>query len=352
MEVGYPPFKITSAWLKYDVEDKDTCPKQVVETAAFKATRPGKAPFEIKTQGGLVVHGGTLRFERNGDGYVASAVRPNLMMSAFDSDMMAVIKSQPDANSGWVRLKVDCLEALTGKLTLRSLGATSCRGEALVAIHTNGAGTLPYELECGPGRSWQRNAAARGNKIGVDKMQFEVRNSERISCTLRTRLGGKIKSLDSASRVFQCHTPPGVSGGSGLVPKTRSDGYPPVAPPPPRIVADPPEDGSRACPPHTVGSWPNCKPGRCPTGTAGTYPDCRRPVRVNPPRCPSGTVGRPPDCRPRPCPTGTIGTHPDCRRRVRPDPARCPGSMVGRPPSCRCQPGQVRLRARCIKPAR
>jgi hypothetical protein len=227
VDVDCPPFEVISAWLKYDVEDKDTCPKRVVETATFKATRPGQAPFEIKTAGGLVVHSGTAKFEREGKGYVAKVVRPNLMMNAFDSDMMADVKNSP-ANSGWVRLKVDCLDAVSGKLTLRSLGATSCRGEALVAIHTSGAGELPYELECGPGRSWQRSVTAPANKIGVDKVQFDVKNNELVTCALRTRIGGKLKSLDGASRMFQCHRTTGVSGTNDLAPETRTDDPPPV----------------------------------------------------------------------------------------------------------------------------
>jgi hypothetical protein len=237
------------------VEDKDTCPKRVVETATFKATRPGQAPFEIKTAGGLVVHSGTASFEREGMGYVAKSVRPNLMMNAFDSDMMADVKNSP-ANSGWVRLKIDCLDALSGKLTLKNLGTTSCQGEALVAIHTNGAGELPYELECGPGRSWQRSVEAHANKIGVDKVRFDVANKETVTCLLRTRVGGRPKPLDGTSMTFQCHRPSGVGAADALVPETRPDPAGPRAPGflsdpprPPRTAIDPPrpsdDDGPR-----------------------------------------------------------------------------------------------------------
>jgi hypothetical protein len=103
-----------------------------------------------------------------------------------------------------VPLKIDCLEALSGKLTLQSLGAASCKGEALVAIHTNGTGELPYELECGPGKSWQRKVTAMANKIGVDKVRFDVTNNEQVTCALRTRIGGVLKPLDGASKTFQC----------------------------------------------------------------------------------------------------------------------------------------------------
>jgi hypothetical protein len=199
-------FKVSSLWLTYDVQNKDTCPKKVVEKVMGKATAPGKRPFEIKTQAGLVVHSGMAELRLKGMEYVAEFGRDNLTFSnAFESDMMALIKDQPSANSGWVKLKVDCIDALSGKLTLQSLGATSCKGEALVAIHTNGAGKLPYELECGPGKSWQRKVTAMNNKIGVDKVRFEATNNEQVTCVLRTRIGGVLKPLDGASKTFQCH---------------------------------------------------------------------------------------------------------------------------------------------------
>jgi hypothetical protein len=117
-------FKVTSLWLTYDVEDKDTCPKKVREKGTGKATAPGQAPFEIKAQSGLVADSGTADFKLEGMEYVAKFGRDKLVLNEFESDMMALIKNQADANSGWVKLKVDCLEALSGKLTLNSLGAT------------------------------------------------------------------------------------------------------------------------------------------------------------------------------------------------------------------------------------
>jgi hypothetical protein len=256
-------------------------------------------------------------------------------MNAFDQDMMAQIKDQPDANSGWMRLKVECVEALSGTLTLKSLGATSCKGEALVAIHTSGAGEVPYELECGPGRSWQRNVAAHANNIGVDKLRFDVTNNERVTCVLRTRSGNALKSLDGASETFRCHKPVGVSGSTDLVPETRDDSQGPRNPGP---VADP----VRTCPAGTVGQWPKCKKQVCPNGTVGKWPKCKKQV------CPPGTVGKWPKCKKQVCPHGTVGKWPKCKKQV------CPRGQVGKWPNCRkrgCPPGQVRVRGRCIKPA-
>jgi hypothetical protein len=225
LDLDCPPFKVTSARLKYEVEDKDTCPKKVVEEATFHANGPGEAPYRIKTQGGLVVTQGTAHVARDGDNYVAKATR-TLSMGAFDQMMQLELVNDPSAGDQ-KPLKVECLDALSGELTLQSPGVNSCKGEALVAIHTDGAGELPYELECGPGKSWQRKVAAMANKIGVDKVAFDVTNNEQVTCALRTRIGGKLKPLDGASMTFTCHKPIDT-GADDLAPETRPEDPPPV----------------------------------------------------------------------------------------------------------------------------
>jgi hypothetical protein len=138
---------------------------------------------------------------------------------------------------------------LSGELTLQSRGANSCKGEALVAIHTGGAGELPYELECGPGKSWQRKVTAMANKIGVDKVAFDVTNNEQVTCALRTRIGGKLKPLDGASMTFTCHKPIDT-GADDLVPETRPDAQKPDGPG--KIVIDPPRDSGGSKPEPTI----------------------------------------------------------------------------------------------------
>ena len=270
IDVDCPPFKVTSAWLNYDVENKDFCTKQVIETATIYANRPGDAPYRIKTQGGLVVTQGTAHIAREGDKYVARRTR-TLTMGAFDQMMQLEIVNNPSAGDQ-KPLKVECLEALSGKLTLKSFKASACQGEALVAIHTNGAGTLPYELECGPGKSWQRNVKAMANKIGVDKVKFDVTNNEQVTCVLRTRIGGKLKPLDGASMTFQCVKTTGLGGSNDLAPETKPDAQQPDKPG--KVVIDPPRKPIVIDPP-------------------------RKPVVVGPPRKPEApkpdkvTVGEP-----------------------------------------------------------
>jgi hypothetical protein len=232
VRIDCPPFKVTSAWLKYEVEKGPACPKKVEETATFKATRPGKAPFEIKTEGGLVVHSGSAEFKRDGMGYVAKVRRPNLSMNGFDSDMMALIKNDPAANSGWTRLKVDCVDVLSGTLDLRAFPPDRCKGEAALSIRTSVPGNVPYRLECTGGKSWNRTAKAMktgpDTYIGVDTIRFDVENNEQLNCALKTRSPLPVEVLALKGREYQCHRPSGASGADDLVPDTRPEEPPPV----------------------------------------------------------------------------------------------------------------------------
>ena len=76
------------------------------------------------------------------------------------------------------------------------------------------------------------------NKIGVDKVRFDVTNNEQVTCALRTRIGGVLKPLDGASKTFACHQPTDVGASNDLVPDTRPDSQQPDKPG--KIVIDPP----------------------------------------------------------------------------------------------------------------
>jgi hypothetical protein len=228
LTVDCPPFQATSMWLTLKTENKSTCPKNVDATVRINGNRPGAVLTKIKNQAGVVMAIESIKVEREGDHYVGRLTK-TFNMTAIDTMLIAEGANDSALNSGWQPLKIECVEALSGKLTLNNLGDTSCKGEALVAIHTNGAGELPYELECGPGKSWQRKVTAVANKIGVDKVRFDVTNNEQVTCTLRTRIGGVLKSLDGASRTFQCHKPIDT-GTSDLTPELPP-GDPPVVGP-------------------------------------------------------------------------------------------------------------------------
>ena len=151
----------------------------------------------------------------------------NLSLNAFDQDMMALIRNQPDANSGWTRLKVECLEVLSGTLDLRAFEATRCEGEAALSIRTNMAGEVPYQLDCTGGRSWSRSAEAQqtgpGTYLGVDVVRFDVSNNEQINCALKTRAPLPVKVLALQGHKYQCHKPSGASGTSDFTPPGRPD---------------------------------------------------------------------------------------------------------------------------------
>jgi hypothetical protein len=316
VKVDCPPFQATSMWLTLEEENKSRCPREVDVSVRIDANRSGSVLTRLKNQAGVVMALEGIKMEREGNQYVGR-YKTQFSMNAIDTMLIAEDANDPATNSGWVPLKIECLEVLSGTLDLRGFAATRCEGEAALSIRTNMAGKVPYRLDCTGGRSWERTAQVRktgpGTYLGVDTIRFDVTNNEQVNCALKTDDPLPFKVLALQGRKYECHRPSGASGAADFVPETRPD--PTGPPPPPRVVADPP----RVCPAGTVGKWPSCRKRECPSGTVGKWPNCKQPppARVTPPKvCPPGMVGRPPSCRPRPCP-----------------------------------PGQVRVRGRCIKPA-
>ena len=209
VKVTCPPFKVFSTWLKYEVAKTPYCSKQVVETVTFKATRPGFIPYRIKIQGGAVAHEGVTFAKFKDDEYVAKVTR-TLTMNEFDKDMIAEVKNDPAANSGWTRLKVDCLDVAGATLTLRDENGPSCtRGEtAAIAIRTDLEGPVPYRLDCTGGRSFTGTAVAHktgsGTFIGVDTRKLAISKTEQINCALKTTINGKTKIVALRGHSYQC----------------------------------------------------------------------------------------------------------------------------------------------------
>jgi hypothetical protein len=209
LNVTCPPFKVFSTWLKYEVAKTPYCPKQVKETTTFKTTQPGSIPYRIKVQGGLVAHEGITLAKREGDAYVAKVTR-TLSMNEFDKDMMAEVKGDSSANSGWTRLKVDCLDVVGATLTLRDKNGPSCKRQekAAIAIRTDLEGPVPYRLDCTGGRSFTGTAAAyktgNGKFIGVDMRKLAITKTEHINCALKTTIKGNTKIVALRGHKYKC----------------------------------------------------------------------------------------------------------------------------------------------------
>ena len=297
VDIDCPPFKVLSVWMKYEVEDKLTCPKKVVEKVTFKATRPGTIDYEIKHQGGLVMHKDQAEAKRQGLGYEAVATR-YLTMNAFDAEMMADVKNS-SANSGWVRLKVECLEILSGTLDLRDPYAAACprQANAAFSIRTNMAGPVPYRLDCTGDRSWSGAAAAHQTApntfIAVEVLPFEVKQNEQINCALKAHVQSPPKIVALTGRHYPCIKRSFEPAAGGLVTDLRPLS---VQPQPPRVVADPPRPtciGGRVM---TTSSRPGRHSCRCPagqtaeaTGPHGYQCQGKTTVYIS---CLGGTIGR------------------------------------------------------------
>jgi hypothetical protein len=230
--IDCPPFKVTSAWLSYKVEDKQTCKKKVDEEAVFYANRPGDIPYRIKTQGGLVVTQGIANAQREGDKYVARRPR-SLTMGAFNQMMILEVVNDPSVGDQ-KPLKVECLEVQSGTLDLRAFAASTCKGEAAFSIHTNREGDVRYRLDCTGGRSWSGTAKVHktgpATYIGVGIKRFDVTNNEQVACALKTREPLPVKVLALGGHKYACHKRAVEPGANGLTVEPRPDTAPPRPP--------------------------------------------------------------------------------------------------------------------------
>jgi hypothetical protein len=257
-----PPFEVISAWLKFDVEDKATCPKKVVETATFKATRPGMVDYEIKHQGGLVIKSGQIKAERKGLEYVAMHTRQFVMTEPFQADFMADVKNSP-ANSGWVTLKIECLEVLSGTLDLRDPDGQACprKGEVAFSIRTNMPGPVSYRLECTGNRLWEGTVDAvqtgPDTFLGVGVKGFMLHQAEQVTCGLRSTEPPKVLALQGRKYACVKRTQEPVTG--DLAPPPR----PTVPAPVPTKIVEPPRPAPTASMPSVVGT---VKPISCAGG--------------------------------------------------------------------------------------
>lgn len=223
--IDCPPFRVTSAWLSYKVEDRQVCKKRVDEEAVFYTNRPGDIPYRIKTQGGLVVTQGIAYATREGDRYVARRAR-TLSMGAFDQMMILEVLNNHSAGDR-KPLKVDCLKVQAGTLDLRGFAPGACKGEAAFSVRTNMEGDVPYRLDCTGGRSWRGTLQVRktgpATYIGVGTVGFHVGNNEQVSCALKSRKPLPVKVLALRGRKYACHRRAVEPGAKDLTVKPRSE---------------------------------------------------------------------------------------------------------------------------------
>lgn len=185
--IDCPPFKVTSAWLKYEVEEAGICPKQIVETATFRTTRPGWVDYVIKHQSGLPAWQDRLTAKRSGSGYSATHVR-KFTLGEFNSQFMADVSNSP-ANSGWVGLKVDCpvVAAITGATDEKSPRRPEADRETIVKTAPESAKPEVAQPVIAP------QEAVTGKPPG------RVKPAAKPTCR-----GGRLVKASSSPTVYRC----------------------------------------------------------------------------------------------------------------------------------------------------
>ena len=265
IDVDCPPFKVTSTWLTYKVEDKDACPKQVEEVKTINVNGPGDVPFRVETEAGLVVDQGIAYTARKGDRYVAVRKRK---FTVGEVDQLMRLKILNDGSVGWTQtqLKVDCVykpsdagastdlvpetrpedpppvhPTLTGDFSFIDNGGTKCprQDKALINFKTSTPDNVHWSLDCTNGHFSgvaQTVASPKGGYIAPALVKFDVNQTTHAKCVLKTVAPGKAKIHTLKDHIFQCVKRTDVGGPEDLTPDTRPD---PQKPDKPDKVVDP-----------------------------------------------------------------------------------------------------------------
>ena len=205
VDVNCPPFKVKNVKLSIKGSGNGVaCPRNTTTEIEARTTGPGDVVFQLRAVGGIKGAPYKRKAKREGNVYVARYKATNKASQDIDKVYEAFANKK---KSNKAKLKISCLESVSGKLTLKKKPGTQCKAQALVAVHTNTGGKFKYELECGSAGSWKRSIRApKGNNVGVDKVNFSVKHNQKVTCILRTRIGGNLKPLSGASKTFSCPT--------------------------------------------------------------------------------------------------------------------------------------------------
>lgn len=202
-QVDCPPFKVISTFLKYRHGNETYCAKKVRERVIFKTTRPGWVRYQIKHQGGLVVAEGKATAKRVGDEYIAVARRTLTFKEDFEADMMAEVTTQPDANSGWTELAVECLKLSDPTIVMSDPenkgGQDQCPRQGKVNVRAEfnqGGKKVSLKVNCSNGFSETFEATTRKNRIKggyriFRSFKFPVTKTEKVSCAVIDMDNGK-----------------------------------------------------------------------------------------------------------------------------------------------------------------
>lgn len=234
-QVNCPPMQVNLVTLNYVQIQDALCPKRVWETTKFYTTRPDPVRYEIKQQSGLVAASGTIDAKRHDDQYIA-VVQRLLMLNAVDTDMMARTTDGTNANSGWTKLKVNCMDVLSSKLDILKLDNRKCPKKAFVraTYEISQLGGIRDFLRCSDGseETGVINATEEAGKfIARRTMTVDIDKTTTLKCSARAQ-DFRAKTVVFAQKYFKC----GDAGASDDL-AVQPD---PVEPPPParKLVGD------------------------------------------------------------------------------------------------------------------
>lgn len=209
IKVGCGPFKPSALWMTLSQQKKASCPKNVKAKIRITANRPGNVLTKIKNQAGVVMAIESIRVKRVGNQYLGRLTK-TFKMGEIETQLIAEDSNNSNLNSGWQHLKVTCLKPVKGTLSYQGADFGRCPRTVKVAfsIRTSINGRFKYRVDCTGGRAWAGKMKAKktgpNTYLAVGVKSFSIKKHEKVSCALKSIVGGKQKILTVAGHSFSC----------------------------------------------------------------------------------------------------------------------------------------------------
>lgn len=209
-----PPQKILSVWLTHKIQKPGYCPGKFDREVRVTTNSPDPIRYEIISSAGNVAYsgekgGGVPTLE--GNQYVYRSKSAATYNEPLDLELMAKIEGH-NANSGWMKLKTDCVG--TEKITLAFLDfkADQCpRGaQAIAQIEADTEGPIAYQLDCASAvKNWSFSGiaeakASKGKIYAGLGHRLDIEKNQLVACALKRKTINGLKIIALKGHKFQC----------------------------------------------------------------------------------------------------------------------------------------------------
>lgn len=254
-KITCPPLKILSVWMTQKTLTPGSCPGKFERKITVTTNGPDSFGYKVVAPSGTPAYSGegadAVRAKLEGNKYVFTTTSTATYNEPLDFDRMAIIKNHP-ANSGWVKLKADCVKQEEVKMAVLDVKTPKCEREAriIAQIQTDSPGEMAYQLDCASQvKSWSFKGIV---KAKLEKGKYytgighplDISKTQHVNCALKRKTLTGHKLIALKGHKFQCvKTNPDVAGGpDGIVSESHAQPKKPAT-----VIIHELEDNSPKC---------------------------------------------------------------------------------------------------------